>query len=188
MSYQKEEGRMLKKVMWSIIGVTFLCGTLSCGTIIYPERRGQRTGRIDVGVALLDGVGLLLFVIPGIVAYAIDFSTGAIYLPGTAPRVDSGAGPRVVRLNPEALDWATISQTIREHTGQDIPLSDPNLLVYQPRQEGIDVQQELAALAQGASSRDCNVYRASETDFVFDGKGRLVALHNHSLDSGDLTR
>ena len=55
----------------------------ACGTLIYPERRGQRSGRIDPGVAVMDGIGLLLFIIPGLVAFAIDFSTGAIYVPGS---------------------------------------------------------------------------------------------------------
>ena len=53
----------------------------SCGTILYPERRGQTRGVIDPGVLLLDAVGLIFFVIPGIVAFAVDFSTGAIYYP-----------------------------------------------------------------------------------------------------------
>jgi hypothetical protein len=52
-----------------------------CGTILYPERRGQPVGRLDWGVVLLDGLGLLLFFIPGVVAFAVDFATGAIYLP-----------------------------------------------------------------------------------------------------------
>ena len=53
----------------------------ACGTLIYPERRGQERGDLDVGIVLLNGVGLLFFLIPGIIAYAVDFSTGAIYLP-----------------------------------------------------------------------------------------------------------
>ncbi len=32
-------------------------------------------------LVVLDGLGLLLFVIPGVAAFAVDFSTGAIYLP-----------------------------------------------------------------------------------------------------------
>ena len=31
----------------------------------------------------LNGIGLLLFLLPGVIAFAVDFSTGAIYLPGT---------------------------------------------------------------------------------------------------------
>ena len=54
---------------------------VSCGTILYPERRGQKAGRLDVGVVLLDGLGLLFFLIPGVIAFAVDFATGTIYLP-----------------------------------------------------------------------------------------------------------
>ena len=52
-----------------------------CGTLLYPERKGQTGGRIDPSVAILDGLGLLLFLIPGLIAFAVDFSNGTIYLP-----------------------------------------------------------------------------------------------------------
>lgn len=54
----------------------------ACGTLLYPERRGQTNGQIDVGVAALDAIGLLFFFVPGVVAFGVDFITGAIYLPG----------------------------------------------------------------------------------------------------------
>jgi len=50
-----------------------------CGAIFYPERSGN-TSQIDPKVAVADGVGLVFFIIPGVVAYAVDFSTGCIYL------------------------------------------------------------------------------------------------------------
>lgn len=50
-----------------------------CGTLLYPSRRGQSGGRIDAGVAVMDGLWLLVFLVPGIVAFAVDFSNGAIY-------------------------------------------------------------------------------------------------------------
>ncbi len=64
-----------------------LAGTLTtqlaaCGTVFYPERKGQISGRIDPVVAIANGVGLLFFVVPGVIAFAVDFATGAIYLPG----------------------------------------------------------------------------------------------------------
>jgi hypothetical protein len=34
-----------------------------CGTLTYPERRGQPSGPLDWGVVILDGLGLILFVI-----------------------------------------------------------------------------------------------------------------------------
>ncbi|MDF3917603.1 MULTISPECIES: hypothetical protein [Salinicola] len=54
-----------------------------CGTLFYPERKGQLQGRIDPGVAIADGLGLLLFIVPGVIAYAVDFSNNTIYLPGS---------------------------------------------------------------------------------------------------------
>lgn len=54
----------------------------ACGTILYPERKGQVGGRLDVGVVLLNAVGLLVYFIPGVIAFAVDFSNGTIYLPG----------------------------------------------------------------------------------------------------------
>lgn len=54
----------------------------SCGTIIYPDRVNQeKRGDIDPIILGLDAVGLLFFIIPGIIAFAIDFGTGAIYFP-----------------------------------------------------------------------------------------------------------
>lgn len=66
-------------------GVVVLALTLAlggCGTIMHPERKGQISGRIDPGVAVLDGIGLLFFFVPGVIAFAVDFNNGTIYLPG----------------------------------------------------------------------------------------------------------
>ena len=57
-----------------------------------PETgRGQTGGQIDKEAAILDGIGLLLFIIPGLIAYAVYFSTGAIYPPADSGEYD-GAG------------------------------------------------------------------------------------------------
>lgn len=53
-----------------------------CGTVFYPERKGQQGGSIDPVVAIANGVGLLFFILPGVVAFAVDFNNGSIYLPG----------------------------------------------------------------------------------------------------------
>lgn len=52
-----------------------------CGTIFWPERKGQPPGPLDPKVVALDAIGLLLFFIPGVIAFAVDFSNGTIYLP-----------------------------------------------------------------------------------------------------------
>ena len=53
--------------------------TAGCGTLLYPERRGQTGGRIDGSVAVMDGLWCLAFIIPGVVAYIVDFGNGTIY-------------------------------------------------------------------------------------------------------------
>ena len=54
----------------------------SCGTIIYPDRVNQEErGDLDPMILGLDAVGLFFFLIPGIIAFAVDIGTGAIYFP-----------------------------------------------------------------------------------------------------------
>ncbi len=58
------------------------CGASGCGTLLHRERCGQPHSRdLDWKVVALDGLGLLLFFVPGAIAFVVDFSTGAIYLP-----------------------------------------------------------------------------------------------------------
>jgi hypothetical protein len=61
-------------------GVSLLTiATSGCATILYPERRGNRRGRIDVGPLILDILWFIPGIIPGVIALAVDFGTGAIY-------------------------------------------------------------------------------------------------------------
>jgi hypothetical protein len=102
-------------------GAVFLA---SCGTLLYPERRGQPVGRLDVGVVLLDGIGLLLFLVPGVIAFAVDFSTGAIYLPPKYAMLHAGMGTdvRKVQVDPAELTPERVEAIVREQTGKAISL------------------------------------------------------------------
>jgi hypothetical protein len=86
-----------------VILALLLFQQFGCGTILYPERRGQQSGRIDVGVAVLDGIGLLFFIIPGVIAFAVDFSTGAIFLPGGRRSSLPEKAVNVVQVSPSEL-------------------------------------------------------------------------------------
>lgn len=62
-----------------------------CGTLMFPERQHEpHSGKMDGNILILDGIGLLFFLIPGLVAFGVDFATGAIYLP---EGIEKGEGP-----------------------------------------------------------------------------------------------
>src|SRR3984885_10280157 len=73
--------KKLENVLRVFICLVFTAQLMGCGTLMYPERKGQRGGSLDAGVAVLDGIGLLFGIIPGVIAFCVDFSNGTIYLP-----------------------------------------------------------------------------------------------------------
>lgn len=103
-----------------------------CGTLLYPERRGQTSGRIDPAVAIMNGLGLLLFLIPGIIAFIVDFSTGAIYLPSE----DGQAAEPVAYLPPDEMTPERIAEVIRERTGVEVMLTEEDLRVMRVEDVG----------------------------------------------------
>ena len=116
---------------------------VACGTIIHPERKGQSKGRVDPAIAVLDGVGLLLFLIPGIIAFAVDFHTGAIYLPADQADIPDGSTARpldpsaedtetkVVWFQPSSNTAGQIEAVLIAETGRPDLLSQPGLSVYE---------------------------------------------------------
>ncbi|HET6422329.1 MAG TPA: hypothetical protein VFG20_01520 [Planctomycetaceae bacterium] len=105
-----------------------LAGTMTlsgCGTILYPERKGQPAGCIDWKVVALDGIGLLFFFIPGVIAFAVDFNNGTIYLPPDECAERSAREHH--RLTAKTLPQGKLSRpgveaAIAEHTGRKIDL------------------------------------------------------------------
>lgn len=99
----------------------------SCGTILHPERIGQPPGRLDPGIVALNGVGLLIFLIPGAIAFAVDFYTGAIYLPphyaDNASAPTTGDTLIAIHVDPQSLTREHIEQVVHQHTGQRISLA-----------------------------------------------------------------
>lgn len=120
---QRLRPRMLLALLLSALLVV---KSSSCGTLLHPERVGQpRCGRIDPGIAILDGVGLLLFVVPGAVAFAVDFFTGAIFIPPGYAGANAPPGPiqqTTVYVDPEDLTRERVEQVVASQTGQEIRL------------------------------------------------------------------
>lgn len=69
-----------------------LGASAGCAAILYPERQGNHSGPIDVGPLILDILWFIPGLVPGIVALAVDFGTGAIYL-GSRRRAALGPTP-----------------------------------------------------------------------------------------------
>jgi hypothetical protein len=125
----------MKRVHNAIL-MAALAGTMlfytSCGTLLYPERRGQTGGRIDPGVAVMDGVGLIFFLIPGIIAFAVDFGTGAIYLPPDKVNVQDMpgnlSGMTAIQVAKQELTQPYIERLVSERAGKTIDLSSPDVI------------------------------------------------------------
>ncbi len=95
-----------------------------CGTLLYPERRGQgRGGKIDWTVAGMDAIGLVLFVVPGVIAFGVDYYNGSLFFPESE---DSASSKRMKRLSLSDSHPSTgqIAAAISAASGQHITLTE----------------------------------------------------------------
>lgn len=112
-----------------LIIFTLVANLTSCGTILYPERKGQKPGQIDTGVAILDGLGLLFFIIPGVIAFAVDFNNNSIYLPHSSSKHKSSSKKSSQIQSKQKLNKASIEKIIRTETGLSINLEQTDMEV-----------------------------------------------------------
>ncbi|MGM0857755.1 MAG: hypothetical protein ACQEW0_11805 [Pseudomonadota bacterium] len=114
-----------------------------CGTIFYPERKGQLSGDIDPAVAVANGVGLLFFIVPGVIAYAVDFSNGTIYLPSrTSGDIDT-------QPLDDNMDIAALEKLLSEQAGQPVTLQSEMVKV-----EEVDNLDEALAMVRMSGVMD----------------------------------
>ncbi len=122
-------------------------GLTGCGTILHHDRIHKSHSRdIDWKVAALNGLGLAFFFVPGVVAFVVDFYTGAIYLPpkhsGRGYAKEGETQPvapfdtdeaidnwKKVLVPPSELEPERIEQVIHEEAGDDISLNEPSARV-----------------------------------------------------------
>ncbi|MBT4864196.1 MAG: polyribonucleotide nucleotidyltransferase [Planctomycetaceae bacterium] len=130
----------------------FAASTVGCGTVLHPERRGQAAGPLDWKIVALDAIGLLFFFVPGVVAFAVDFSNGTIYLPsesyGKADAQPNSPELREVSIPSAELSQSRIQDVVTEHVGREVQLSPGE---YETRElqnigEFWETNQSLAAL------------------------------------------
>ncbi|MNF34352.1 hypothetical protein D3C85_784050 [compost metagenome] len=120
--------RMPSRLIGGLVAATLLTQLTACGTLFFPDRRGQIEGKIDPVVAALDAIGILFYVIPGLIAFGVDFATGAIYLPeGQNAQVSPEKLKEVIGVDGQ-VDKAQLKAIIERETGHSLPLDDPRLL------------------------------------------------------------
>ena len=130
-----------------LVAAILVVQLLGCGTILYPERRGQPAGRYDTDIVILDAIGLLFFIVPGVVAFGVDFSTGAIYLPngGKSKSSEIFGQTEIYQLELGTRDAAGIAAVVEEQTGLAINLHSRSVTVLEGH-EGDDVAAQLHKL------------------------------------------
>jgi hypothetical protein len=118
--------KKLMNVLNVLICVVLVFQLAGCGTIMYPERKGQKSGKIDVGVAVLDGIGLLFFLIPGVIAFAVDFNNGTIYLPHGLISMNI-KDMKQIKFDPKHSCMASIDQIVKNETGYDVKVNESKM-------------------------------------------------------------
>lgn len=122
--------RMSSRVIGGVVVAALLSQLTACGSIFFPDRRGQIDGKIDPMIAVLDAVGLLFYVIPGLIAFGVDFATGAIYFP---PGKTAHIAPEKLQ---EAIgedgkvDNTKLQAILESELGRSFPLNDPRLIQH----------------------------------------------------------
>jgi hypothetical protein len=89
-----------------------------CGTVLHRERIGQpHSNNVDWEIAALNGLGLAFFFVPGVVAFAVDFYNGTIYLPQSYASTAQVASQKIPNQPPQPAHRGAIESAIDLATG-----------------------------------------------------------------------
>ncbi|CAM5344774.1 Polyribonucleotide nucleotidyltransferase OS=Stutzerimonas stutzeri OX=316 GN=CXK95_05215 PE=4 SV=1 [Stutzerimonas stutzeri] len=119
--------RTRSRVIGGLLAASLLTQLAACGTLFYPDRRGQIEGRIDPAITALNAIGLLFYVIPGLIAFGIDFATGAIYLPEGQYSVAPDKLQDAIGADGQ-IDPTRLKAILEQELGRSLPLDDPRLI------------------------------------------------------------
>lgn len=137
--------RHFGKIFHFVVSVVLIIQLSACGYFLYPERRGQKpVGRIDPAIAVLDALGLIFLIVPGVIAFAVDITNGTLYLPSghrhSSVSIENDH-IKVIRVNPDELNETRIQEIVKNHTGISIRLDQRNVEVYElDRSENIEAK------------------------------------------------
>ena len=107
------------RLMVVLVVASLIAGSVSCGYILHPERKGTKSGKIDVPILLMDCAWLIVGLVPGVVALVVDFSTGCIY--ESKATVEAQPGQKVAfRLTDPAPANARLEVTLADKDGRPV--------------------------------------------------------------------
>lgn len=115
---------MKNKTLMSAFIAILVTQLSGCGVLLHPEREGQRGEKIDPAIAILDAAGLVLFIVPGLIAFGVDFYYGTIYLPNSASvDLDEDELNMLKKLDQsERMD--ALAKIVSDKTGQQVAAKD----------------------------------------------------------------
>jgi hypothetical protein len=122
--------RIPSRLIGGAVAAALVTQLTACGTLFWPDRRGQIEGRIDPVVAALDAIGILFYVLPGLIAFGVDFATGAIYLnDGKTAQVAPEKLQQAIGSDGE-VDNLKLQAILETELGRSLPLDDPRLIQH----------------------------------------------------------
>lgn len=132
----------IKSIASPILVVALSLQLFSCGYLIHPERRGQKSGQVDWAIAGLDAIGLLFFVIPGLVAFGVDIYSGTIYMSNNGRGFSEADldNMQAIKIDPKNINSQTIAAAIQANTGLVVDLNSSSLRIYRDK----EMREELA--------------------------------------------
>ncbi|OPZ58655.1 MAG: hypothetical protein BWY87_01358 [Deltaproteobacteria bacterium ADurb.Bin510] len=138
----------LRKALSVVLLFSLLSMFTSCAFFLYPERRGRTAGHVDVPCLILD-CGLLIFwVVPGVIALAVDFASGAIYASSGRGDEQGKQWADCERIECDTallMDKHFLEQVVKERTGQTVDLSQAQLWSSGPMSRA-ELEQTLTSL------------------------------------------
>ncbi|WP_397451257.1 polyribonucleotide nucleotidyltransferase [Pseudomonas sp. NA-150] len=122
--------RIPSRVIGGVLVASLLTQLTACGSIFYPDRRGQIDGHLDPVIVALDAIGLLFYIIPGLIAFGVDFTTGAIYFPGgRTSQIDPHKLQPAIKAD-GSIDNSKLQAILETELGRSLPLNDPRLIQH----------------------------------------------------------
>ena len=123
----------MRRILFCLLSALLL-GTSGCGTLFFSRRIGKRMSKtIDNRVFYTDCFLCLLGVIPGVVAFILDYDNGTIYYTEAELIPDDfneGAlsPDKMKKIDGGSMTEAEIARRLSEATGRKIDLSQARII------------------------------------------------------------